>query len=245
MEENMIEENQDPWQYVRNGQPQKAIEIYSHLYEKDGQPSHLYNRGLIYLNIAEYAHALEDFKLVTTVQEHKLLADSYYIGQGICYWFLDQPFLTVEAWQQGLTAPYTDAAGGVELPALLLYAAERLRDVKLVNEALQLLRRHSRRKLRDWPGSIVPFLLGKIDTEELEKRIKVISNEILLGRWQCQADFYVAVRALREGDWKNFQTKMTNSSENPYGYLQNEHYLARWEVERRFPKPAFESPVSG
>jgi lipoprotein NlpI len=238
-EESMIEKIEDPWQLVKSGQHQKAVDIYSRLYDEDGQPSHLYNRGSIYLDIGDYASALEDFKLVSVIQEPRLLADAYYISQGICYWFLDQPSQAVEAWRQGLTTPYTDAAGGVVIPALLLYAGERLDDSAFRTEALRLLHKHARRKLQEWPGAIVPFLLGKIGIAELEKRVQMAINENLLERWQCQADFYIAVRALREGDWATFQSKMTRCSESPYGYLEHEHYLARWEVERGFPDPPF------
>jgi lipoprotein NlpI len=235
----MRENIEDPWQLVKSGQHHEAIEIYSRLYEEDGQPSHLYNRGAVYLDMADYATALEDFKLVTTVQEPRLLADAYYICQGICHWCLDQPSQAVGVWRQGLTAPYTDAAGGVVIPALLLYAAERLDNTELRREALGLLRKHARRKLREWPGAIVPFLLGKISASELEKTVKVAANDILISRWQCQADFYIALRALREGDRATFQSRMIRCSENSYGYLEHEHYLARWETERGFPDSAF------
>jgi hypothetical protein len=43
----------------------------------------------------------------------------------------------------------------------LLYAARRLRDVSLEKASFVLVRKHARRKgLVNWPGAIVPYLLG-------------------------------------------------------------------------------------
>jgi lipoprotein NlpI len=229
----------EAWQLRRNGQYEKAIELCTQLYNEDPTPFNLFDRGMTYLEMADYASALEDFKRVVDIQEPTLMADVYYIFQGVCYWYLNQPSQAVEVWKQGITAPYTDAAGGVTPPALLLYAAQRLHDAELNKEALRLLRKHARRKLREWPGAIVPFLLGKIGVEELETKVKLAVKEILIARWQCQADFYIALRALREGDWAAFQSRMTRCAENPYGYHEHEHYLALWEAERGFPRTAF------
>jgi lipoprotein NlpI len=234
-----MSDKRDPWEFVKLGQNQAAINAYSLSYDQDGRPSHLYNRGLVHLIAENYDEALNDFRLVTSLKKSTHMADNDYIYQGVCYWYLNRPSEAVDAWRQSMTAPYTDAAGGVETPALLLYAAERLHDEQLQKEALQLLRKHARRKLGAWPGMIVPFLLGKIDAIALSQSVKAARNTTLEGRWQCQADFYVALQALRLDDWEGFRMGMKQCAESSYGLLEQEYYLARWETKRGFPDRAF------
>jgi len=262
----MSESTQYPWEFVEAGQYQKAIEMYTRMYERDARLSHLFNRGLAYLAAEDYISALEDFKLITVLENPRFLADDDYIFQGICYWYLDQPSEAVEVWRQSLKAPYTDAAGGVERSALLLYAAERLQDRELRKEALGLLRKHwrnhqqrlKRRQKRaelgrkqfthqdfvhpglfGWPGVIVPFLLGKVGVSGVQQQVMSAGHEILRGRWQCQADFYIGLRALREEDRAGFEAGMTRCAGSFYGLLEHEYCLARWEVQHSFPEVAF------
>lgn len=262
----MSEEIRSAWELIKAGRYEKAIEIETQLYDKSRDPIYLRSRGSIYLAMGDYTSALEDFKLVTTLEEPRFLADNDYILQGVCYWYLNQPSQAVGTWKRSLTAPYTDAAGGVTRSALLLYAAERLQDGELRKEALGLLRKHwqnhqrrvkRKEKRREaggdrptyhdfvyqglfgWPGAIVPFLLGKIDVTALEQQVMTAGHEILRGRWQCQADFYSALRALREGNKTGFRVGMIRCANSFYGYHEYEYYLARWEVERGFPEVAF------
>jgi tetratricopeptide (TPR) repeat protein len=228
-----------PWQLVMDGRYDEALEEYARQYAEDGRTSNLTNRGLVYLLKGEYAAALEDFKRVVTTKDPRLLAAVEFVLEGICYWYLYRPDEAVQTWRRGVTAPYQDAAGGVESPALLLYAAERLDDAPLRKEAWRLLRKHSRRKLGAWPGPIVPYLLGKIDTGALEEAARATDVDILRVRHQCQADFHVAVRALREGYWEAFQERMIRCAGSSRGLLEHEYYLARWEVQHGFPDRAF------
>jgi lipoprotein NlpI len=226
-------------QLCRDGEYLQSLEIYSTLINEKQEDEYVFARGHVYLEMGDYSAAIEDFEQMIAITPPKFMGDLYYLFPGICYWYLGQPAETVELWRKSLTTPYTDAAGGVIPPALLLYAAERLDDGELRQEAMRLLRKHARRKLTEWPGAIVPFLLGKIDETELEKRLEVAEVEPLRSRWQCQADFFIALRALREGDEMKFQAYMRRCAENVHGYSEPEHYLARWEVKQGFAKQPF------
>jgi hypothetical protein len=180
---------------------------------------------------------------------------------------LRQPEQAVAAWRESLTAPYADAAGGVVPPAILLYAAARLGYSDLETEAVLLLRghlkKHERRVRRGqaknarqahedfvhpglyaWPGALVPFLLGKIGREELDRAAANRPSEVLRDRWKCQADFVAGVRALRESDWPVFRERMESSASSPHGELEHEFCLARWEVASGFPRQPFAGSVS-
>lgn len=52
----------------------------------------------------------------------------------------------ITIWKEGLNTPYTDAAGGVEVPATLLFAAVSVQDKDLEKEAIRLLKKRSRVK---------------------------------------------------------------------------------------------------
>ncbi len=229
----------DAFALQRQGKFQEAIEVYSRLYELDGRIPSLFGRGTTYLLMGDYAAALADFEQVIATEDPRFLGDTHFLAQGIAYWFLNQPDRTIEVWQQGLKAPYTDAAGGVELPALLLYAAERLSDATLRNKALRLLKKFTKGRRRAWPGDVAPFLLGKIDSQELLRDVQARKSERLKGRFQCQADFFIGLRAYIKNDKAAFAQAMLRCSENPNGDLHHEFYLAHWEVERNFPEPAF------
>lgn len=235
MNENLPKMEYQAWDLRRAGEFEKAIELYSRCYEEDKNSRYLYNRGLTYLESGDYVSALEDLKLGAERENPKYIHDAYFIYQGICYWYLNEPSEVLPIWEAGLNVPYTDAAGGVVLLALLLYGAERLGNAHYKRLAIKLLRKHVRRKLGGWPGSIVPFLLDKVDANELKAQVDIVSSNILRSRWQCQADFYQAVFALRTENWDVFKKFMIRASENPYGFHEAEFYLARWEVAHDFP----------
>jgi hypothetical protein len=125
----------------------------------------------------------------------------------------------------------------VVTPALLLYAGARLGDPQVTAEALGRLRRHAWHRLRGWPGPIVPFLLGKLDASVLDRH--AVLSDALAARWRCQADFWVAVRALREGNGTACRERMARCAAGPAGLLESEYHLAGWEVRRGFSDPPF------
>lgn len=243
----MAQAQMGPWQFVKMGWYEQAIKMYTRRYAKDGQAFNLTGRGRVYLLQEEYDAARADFQRVLDTEEPRFLADAHYFLLGICYWCLNQPTSAVGAWRQSLTAPYTDAAGGVGAPALLLYAALRLHNGDLRQEAWRLLRKCARRKLAAWPGPIVPFLLGKMAPEEFVREATAVSddvNDILRVRHQCQADFYVALRALLDDDRDAYAAGMLRCTQSGRKALEYEYYLAHWEVQHSFPDPAFAQSVA-
>jgi tetratricopeptide (TPR) repeat protein len=248
-------------EYRKNGQFEKAIESYTQLITDDDSPVLRYSRGSIYLLTGNSVAALTDFEHATVLAGSKYRIDSHYIMRGICYWNLDRPSRAIHLWHQSLTANYTDAAGGVVAPALLLYAAERLADESLRREACHLLKQHwynHQRRLQrqisrnskltheefvhpgllSWPGAMVPFLLEEISMEELyAAAAKSYGGKT--DRGLAQADFYFAVRALREGNQPSFKEGMTRCAQRQDGFLEDEYFLAKWEVEHNFRVPAF------
>ena len=222
------------WSLITAGDYRRAIDHLTQEYAAHGGLPSLRNRMTAYLLVGEYQLALADSQHVIASQEPATVWDGDYIRLGICHWYLDQPGPAVDAWERCLTQPHLDGNGYG--PAILLYAAERLGDPALGKRAVSTLRWIARR--RRWPGPVVLFLLGKSTSQGLEQA-RQSTNATLHGRWQCQADFYIAVQAWRDGDHATFRQRLTACAANRYGLLEREHYLARWEVQRGFPIPAF------
>ncbi|MBN1315512.1 MAG: hypothetical protein JXA42_08590 [Anaerolineales bacterium] len=196
----------------------------------------MYQRGSAYLEAEKYSAALDDFENVQELTDSSFQVDCFFIYQGLCHWCLNNFTQVLPVWERGLNAPYTDAAGGVVLPALMLYGAERLKDEDYMGLGIRLLKEHDRKGNRNWPGAIVPFLLGKSNKSSLISASKKTTSDILASRWKCQADFYIALVNLCKGAWRRFKGHMKQCVDNPYGYHECEYYLARWERENGFSK---------
>jgi hypothetical protein len=224
-----------PWDLIKSKRYEAAVTEYTRLYQEQGSHVHLHNRGLAHLLMGNYAAALVDF-------QHAIHDDtSNYIFAGVSAWCLSRHDEAVSFWRAGLSAPYADAAGGVEIPALLLYGGCRLGNPALQNEAIQLLKEMREQDrpidfvhpgLAAWPGAIVPFLLGDFDQTQLQGAVDDARNDILKQRWQCAADFYVGLHAAHEGDESTFQDSMRRCAASQHGELEHGFYLARWEVDR-------------
>jgi hypothetical protein len=256
----------DAWSLVRAGRYSDAAEEYFRCYAEGGGTFALRGRAKALLLAGRAAEARQDFSQVIESTEPGLRSDGDFIDAGTCHWYMSQPGLAVEVWRVSPSAPYTDAAGGVVPPVILLYAATRLGDSELEADAVQLLRghweRHQRRGqqgqaktarqahedfvhpgLYSWPGALVPFLLGGISDEDLDQAAANSPSDILRARQQCQADFAAGIRALRESNHAVFRDRMSRSACNPHGVLEHEFCLARWEIANGFPTKPFVNEV--
>jgi hypothetical protein len=261
-----MSERKDSGALFRAKRYAEAAEAYARSYAEGGGMFALRSQAKAWLLAGRPAEALPLYREVIETTEPKRRGDGDFIDAGICHWYLRQPEQAVAAWRESLSAPYTDAAGGAAAPGILLYAAARLGDSKLEAVAVRLLRghlkKHQRRVQRGpaktagqahedfvhpglyaWPGALVPFLLGEIGIEELDKAAADSASDVLRARWKCQADFFAGVRALRENDGALFRSRMTASASSPYGELENEFCLARWEVANDFPTQPFADGV--
>jgi hypothetical protein len=262
----MVPEQKSPWTLVMARRYDEAADEYARSYATGGGTFALRGQAKALLLAGRPAEALLHFREVIEATETKLRGAGDFIDVGTCHWYLRQPQEAVVAWRESLTTPYTDAAGGVVPPAVLLYAAARLADSDLEADAARLLRSHLKKHQRrvrrgqattarqahedfvhpglfSWPGALVPFLLGEIGTEELDHAAAKSASDVLRSRWQCQADFVAGIRAMRENRQSAFRDRMTKSASSPHGELEHEFCLARWEVASGFPAHPFAGGV--
>ncbi len=247
----------DPWHLIMSGDYQRAIELYTRKFDQSGDGFFLHNRGLAFLLSGNFISALNDFDTVITLEKKGSQSQSDFLYIGICYWYLHQPHKSVQIWQESMSMPYTDAAGGVEPIGLLYYASARTHDRSLMENVYNQLKiiwkndddssslaentttrhdRFSHANIHLWPGPIIPYLLGFINPQEFMNSIMTTKNEILIARRKCQANFYIGIKAYFENEHRTFQESMRQCNENKLGLLEHEFYLGRWEVENKFPE---------
>lgn len=252
----------DPWSYVLQGEYEKAIELYKKAYDRDQHDTHLNNLGIIFLLKNDFVTAKEYFLQAIEKCDPKYIGDSQYIKLGISEWCLNRPYQAIENFRRSLDTPYTDAAGGVTSGAVLLYAGSRLNDQAIIQEALKVLNRcwsdyvkmvkrrmkkanrtidhdtFSHAQMGNWPGAIVPYLLGIIDDVTFAKNIDRYEGFLRI-RTQSEIDFYIGLRSYRENNYEQFRIRMKASANPTSVIFEDVHFLARWEVMRNFPIPPF------
>jgi tetratricopeptide (TPR) repeat protein len=226
-----------PWTLIEAGKYQEAVEeMTKTLSPPSRKTTHEYtNRAYAYLCLRDYTAAAHDF---ATVMAFDPDVDAGYVGYGVCQWCQKQPEEAIAYWKKALDAAYTDAAGGVEVVATLLYAGLRTHQPAMQKRALQLLRQldRTKRAAMNWPGPIAGLLLGQISWDELHDALLALPmSPLLVERYLCQAHFHRAVRSLLDDEAQVFEQEMRACSHSWNGYLAFEYYLATWEVDQQFP----------
>ena len=230
----------DPWSLVVEGRLEEAVSAYTMLYSRDPSPDLLFNRGVLLLEMRRPDIALTDFRRLIQEEGPSTMPDGYLVFLGICHWFLDSPQEALLAWKRSLSAPYTDAGGGLEAEAVLLYAGTRLEDLDAVAEARQALRSHQSATGGSWHAAATSFLLGNTTSVDLRTALSSVAHPALRARWECQADFYDGIRALSDSSRVRFSACMKKAASNRAAILEYGHHIGRWEETRGFPVPAFQ-----
>ncbi len=218
------------WELIASGRFEEAVAA---LRESDWSKGR--NLGTALLCLGRYEEALQTYLgCIESDRQKWLLCDGDFLMAGFCLWCQGRAAQAVETWREGWKTPYTDAAGGVIVPAVLFYAALKLHDQVLRREAIQKLKKRWKPKLEQiWPGPISGFLLRAIPPEDFVSN-RTFQNETLENRRACQAFFWAGVRCLDEQDPEGARSFFVRSSQvrDPGGahLLELEFFLACHEV---------------
>jgi tetratricopeptide (TPR) repeat protein len=218
------------WALMCEGKYSLAYDVLSEGVLADSY--HYTNRGLALLCMHRLEEAVSDFDQATKASPH---SDSGPIKKGIALWWLGRYPEAVSSWRGAIDAAYTDAAGGVEVPSLLLFAASRLNDADLERQAKLLLRKVWKPSLKlVWPGPIAGYLLGKLDSETFLVN-QTFKDPILEARRLSKALFWQGLVSLRSGDQQSFVHRIEEVSElrsmHAAVMLEPEYWLAHAELE--------------
>jgi tetratricopeptide (TPR) repeat protein len=185
------------------------------------------NRALAYMNLGDYSGAINDYSIL---ERDYPTSDAYVIMMGVAQWLQGDKKNAIDSWRSGLGRGYTDEAGGVEIPALLWFASLGTKDSKLEGEALRLMKKLWRPRIKQvWPGPIVGYLLDQVSEDDFLFR-QTFQQEILEIRRQCRAQFWVGTKSTQIGSREKALDHFRTSANSPYGILEPEYYLAKGQL---------------
>jgi len=227
------------WELIKDGKFAAACEAADAEMVRTNSLLPSRNKITALLNLEEYEEAVILSKSV--IEKTKGDTDTDFIFLGVAHWLQGHKNRAIEAWRQATDSNYTDAAGGVEAPLLLFYAAQRCGLEDLREESLQMLKKLCNPTSETtWPGPLAFYVLGYMD--ERTMREKISPQPILAAKQTCQALFYVGITNLVNGETSGFNAMMQEvTSHVPFGLLKSEFYLARNEI-KKIPSGGAASP---
>jgi lipoprotein NlpI len=223
------------WHLVKNGQYAQAVAAFSEAIETDPSTADFNNRGVAYLHLGDFDAALADFRSAEALSSSALRTAGDGEKCGVALWMSGRNAAAIDTWSAGVEASlrgevrYGDAAGGVTIGNLLLFAGVRTDRPEVCRLATRLLRKRLRTKQSAaWPGPVSRYLLGQISEPDL--LAAVTTDPILRERQMCQARFYAGVRALSDGDTVGYHSAVQEAVEfGRVSKLEAEYYLALHE----------------
>ncbi len=119
------------------GEYDAVISNFERRYANDGHSGWIGLVGCIFLLKREYDKAYHVFtELVEDTEKHGELyknAMKYHCYRGTASWCCGRRERAVVEWNRGLKCPYTEAAGGIQAPVLLVFAALMSSEISLVS----------------------------------------------------------------------------------------------------------------
>lgn len=217
------------WDFIKQKDFYGACKMADEEYAETKSEPSLRNKAIALLNLKKYNDVLGIADELIGITNGR--SDSDYILAGIANLLLDNYTEAIEILKKGLNTKYTDAAGGVEIPALLYYIAVRSNDEKLEKGAIALLKKRCKSKVSlNYPGFIAGYILDRIDDDELLN--SYASFKELKTRILCKAYFYIAVRNLKNGYEEMFYENLKKCIENG-SYLEYEYFIAIGELDKQ------------
>ena len=216
------------WELMKQGRFEAAYKnLNEHLVGNTNLDIHvLGNRALCLLNLNHPEDALLDFQRYNVIRPE---SEWGYIGAGISLWWLDRKLEAIEVWKNALYTKYTDAAGGVKIPAILYFGAIQVADNKLQKETIEIMKKRQKTKPASaCPGPIASFLLKIITKEEF---LDIASqNQKLKTRRVTQANFWVAVFYYSQNEMGKYFYYLEKAQNGHL--LESEYYLAKYEFSK-------------
>ncbi|MFL6465320.1 MAG: hypothetical protein ACJ73N_13035 [Bryobacteraceae bacterium] len=216
------------WDLIKEGSFEAACQAADEEMANSTSTLPMRNKIIALLNLAEYEKAIS--LSATVIEKTGGSTDTDFIFLGVAQWLQGDSVSAIANWRKATGTDYTDAAGGVEAPLLLFYAAAKSGADDLRSESLKLLKKLCRPKSKlPWPGPLASYVLGQIDEQALRGAID--QQPILAAKQTCQADFYVGLMNLTHGESRQFSVTMERAiSHVPFALQKCEFYLARNEL---------------
>jgi hypothetical protein len=217
------------YELLKQGKYVESYEQADKEYKNSRSAMSLGERAIALMNLKKYKEALNDYFEFGRINNKN--SDWEYIGAGVAYWLMDNYEEAIKTWKQGLGKAYTDAAGGIQIPCLMLFASAYINNDLLKTEAVKLIKNKWKTKQAqaNFPGSIAGYLLGEINEQSLLDSLS--SQPVLRNRQMCKAKFYIGVSCLLNGDKDGF-LKYMQQSKMTQAFIEEEYYLSIGEIDK-------------
>lgn len=217
------------WQLIKDGHYAEACALADSEYSQKQDVMCLRNKVLALLCLEQLDESAETSQVIINATQGS--TDSDFIFLGVAHWLTGKHSDAVSSWKRGLPCAYTDAAGGVEIPLLLIYGATRLGDQALASEALEILSDRIDNSNAPWPAPLAAYILRRVTNENVIAAMS--QNVVLKAKQQCQAFFCFGVRALENHDIEDAGRCFHKAVGLGAATLtRHEYYLARHEVSK-------------
>src|SRR6516162_4876814 len=108
------------WEYVQKADWELAIQSLNATIDREPtRAPHYANRAVCLLALHMLEEALNDYCKASQLNTK---VDAYPIKAGVILWWLGRAKEAIETWRGAIDLQYTDPAGGITIPALLLFA---------------------------------------------------------------------------------------------------------------------------
>ena len=219
----------DVWSLVQRGLFKEACRIADIEFQNTKRVYHLRNKVYAQFHLKNYNEAIELIQNIIKLEKGE--SESDFKSLGIANWIVGNTSKAIEAWQQAQNSLYKDAAGGMEIQALLYFAGIKTGQDKLKSTTVKTIKKllKSKRSI-NWPGPIGHYLLNEMTESEL---LSYVANvPILKERQLCQVQFVSAIKRLETGDTSGYYKKLKDCiSYGPPSYLEQMYYMAKGELE--------------
>jgi tetratricopeptide (TPR) repeat protein len=217
------------WALLQDQKFDEALPLLEQAFQLHRTPAMLNNVAMAKLGMEDYVGAQEAFTY--SLENNPNKNEFGYIHIGVCEWCQGNPHIAVETWKSGIGCQYSDAAGGMSIPLLLIFAGTVLHDNSLPLLAEQEILTRMRRFGQNWPAPLARFLIGKITFSEL---MEIIGTDTLAlqDHWYPLAKFYQSVAFLCDGDKKCYIAGLETFTSTLRHRVCPEWFLARYELRK-------------
>ncbi len=215
------------WDLVKSGNYDEACVAADREAAKSPSALPLRNKVFALLNLGRYEDAMQLSRQIISRTNGE--SDSDFIFLGVACWLRAGYDEAVSVWQNATNTKYTDAAGGIEIPLLLLFAAAKLQNDELKTQSLEDLKTLCIRPRSSWPGPVASYVTGTLTEDDVRSRLS--AQPILRAKQLCQAAFYFGVMRLLQNDPDGYRQFMHESrTQGTSSLMRPEYYLAQAEA---------------
>lgn len=218
------------WTLIQQGQFDEACKMADKEYSQTKDILVLRNKIYALFHLEKYEEAYKLGRKIIEITDGKTDVD--FVFAGIALWLLGKADEAIQTWGNTEETHYKDAAGGVDIQALLYFAAVKCDNQILKRDVLIVLKRLTKKRRNgNWPTPLATYILGEITKEEMFS--KIVNIPILKERQLCQAHFVSAVKELENGNIIGYLASLSACiSYGPSSYLEQFYYLAKGELAR-------------